>query len=129
MGSLVKLRRFNEIYCKNNICRLTRSLDLTVLLLVGCLVFFLSLTRASAETGYKVTTASTANAVQPEVITDPTATPDCGLAWRVVPAPNLSTFQNEHFGVDAISANDVWVVGLHSTSTLGQSLALHWDGS
>ncbi len=52
-----------------------------------------------------------------------------GSAWSLVPAPapNGSTFSYLK-SVDALSANDVWAVGLEQPAE-NQTLTEHWDGS
>jgi hypothetical protein len=54
-----------------------------------------------------------------------------GSAWTVVPSPNGSALTAQLLGVDAVSANDIWVVGDTSAPapTYFQSLIEHWDGS
>lgn len=47
-----------------------------------------------------------------------------GTEWSVIATPSLSAW-NELANVEAISANDVWVVGVDG----GNSLIMHWDGS
>jgi hypothetical protein len=42
----------------------------------------------------------------------------------------VGTFTNYLYGVDAVSANDVWAVGAYADSTgPAQTLVLHWDGT
>jgi hypothetical protein len=59
-----------------------------------------------------------------------------GAAWSVVPSPNPTPpipggppINNELYGVAAVSANDVWAVGLSSNYTTGRTLILHWNGT
>ena len=58
-----------------------------------------------------------------------------GTDWDIVPSPNVWTkpngvpTPNELYGVSAVSANDVWAVGLYLDSVQKYTLALHWDGS
>ncbi len=50
-------------------------------------------------------------------------------AWKVVPSPNVGTF-DRLAGVAAVSATNVWAVGNYTSSgQLEQSLIEHWDGS
>lgn len=52
-----------------------------------------------------------------------------GLAWSVVPSPNVGTRANVLNGVTAVSTNDIWAVGdsfVNSTTT--QTLVEHWGG-
>jgi uncharacterized protein (TIGR03118 family) len=56
-----------------------------------------------------------------------------GTSWSIVPSPNatkspgLDSFLN---GITAISANNIWAVGLADTSLGGQAtLTEHWDGT
>jgi hypothetical protein len=49
-----------------------------------------------------------------------------GTEWTRVPSPNPNPgLENTLWGVDGISANDVWAVGV----THGQGFILHWNGS
>jgi hypothetical protein len=53
-------------------------------------------------------------------------------AWQTVPAPNLSTHDNNLAAVSAASANDVWAVGNYYTQSnpnVFRNLAEHWDGT
>jgi hypothetical protein len=54
-----------------------------------------------------------------------------GTQWSVVPSPNPGLFDNALNGVAAVSANDVWAVGVYfnSTSSPGQTLTMHWGGT
>jgi photosystem II stability/assembly factor-like uncharacterized protein len=51
-----------------------------------------------------------------------------GSRWSVVTSPNPGSGGNTLFGVAAISASDVWAVGI-TTSTSQQPLIEHWNGS
>ena len=53
-----------------------------------------------------------------------------GAQWSLVPVPNPGVDTNWLFGVDAISANDVWAVGFYGENGVSShSLTLHWDGA
>lgn len=56
-----------------------------------------------------------------------------GVAWTRVPSPNPDApfATNELYGVAAISADDIWAVGLTYAGSAGAyaPLALHWDGT
>jgi hypothetical protein len=52
-----------------------------------------------------------------------------GASWSVVPAPDVGVSGDILLGVAAVSANDVWAVGISSTFGEAQALILHWDGS
>lgn len=52
-----------------------------------------------------------------------------GSAWSIVPSPNQGTFDNYLAAVSAVSANDVWAVGLYNDGTLDRTLTEHWDGT
>lgn len=56
-----------------------------------------------------------------------------GTAWNVVTSPNVNpgVEQNDLFGVAAISAKDVWAVGVHSANNQNnyETLIEHWDGT
>ncbi|MEO8285002.1 MAG: S-layer homology domain-containing protein [Chloroflexota bacterium] len=57
--------------------------------------------------------------------------PDCSPNWEVVPSTNVEGDSNELFAIDAISASDVWAVGLHNSHQANSvhTLIEHWDGS
>ncbi len=52
-----------------------------------------------------------------------------GTAWLVVPSPSPGTSENYLSRIAAVSANDVWAVGLYCTNTGCQTLTEHWNGS
>jgi hypothetical protein len=58
-----------------------------------------------------------------------------GSAWSVVSSPNPTPplsggpYSNQLYGVDAVSANDVWAVGQTTDFGAGQTLILHWNGT
>jgi plastocyanin len=53
-----------------------------------------------------------------------------GRVWRLVPHPLLDVDDSELFGVAALSATDVWMVGQTDSEEQGQrTLIEHWDGS
>lgn len=53
-----------------------------------------------------------------------------GATWSIVPSPNPGTLQNELYDVEAVSANDVWAVGLaYSPSGPISPFVVHWDGA
>jgi hypothetical protein len=47
-----------------------------------------------------------------------------GMAWSIVPSPNLQTYTDMK-GVAAVSSNDVWAVGDNG----GTGMTMHWNGS
>src|SRR6266550_3160836 len=51
-----------------------------------------------------------------------------GSQWSVVPSPNPSAFVNKINAIAAVSANDVWAVGIAPTPT-NTVLILHWNGA
>ena len=51
-----------------------------------------------------------------------------GTAWSVVATPSLSNDTNIFLGIAAVSANNVWAVGLLQSSQ-DHTLAEHWNGS
>ena len=53
----------------------------------------------------------------------------CPAEWRIVPSPNVGSGNNELYGIDAVSANDVWAVGRYSDAAGYKTLSTHWDGS
>jgi hypothetical protein len=53
-----------------------------------------------------------------------------GTQWSEVLAPNPGSGENYLYGVSAVSANDVWAVGIQVSSATGtRTLLLHWNGS
>jgi hypothetical protein len=54
-----------------------------------------------------------------------------GSAWTISPSANAGPYQdNQLFGIQVVSANDVWAVGAHSNDAgIFQTLIEHWDGS
>lgn len=54
-----------------------------------------------------------------------------GSSWAIVSSPNPDPNRNRLLAVDAVSANDVWAVGVQAGTTGPNwaSLILHWDGS
>ncbi|HEX9990429.1 MAG TPA: S-layer homology domain-containing protein [Chloroflexia bacterium] len=54
-----------------------------------------------------------------------------GTLWSIVPSPNVPSSDNQLFGVDAVSPNDVWAVGASGGMVGGnpKPLAQHWDGT
>ncbi len=51
-----------------------------------------------------------------------------GIAWSVVPSPNLGSGDSELLSVSAISAADVWAVGDSVRDSIHVTLTEHWDG-
>ena len=53
-----------------------------------------------------------------------------GTAWSVVPSPNISSGNNNLFGVAAVSTTDVWAVGeFVAPSGVEQALIEQWNGT
>jgi len=55
-----------------------------------------------------------------------------GTSWTIVPTSNPGPYHNDLTAVDAISTNDVWVVGVYTTNTANTTFAAyaqHWNGS
>jgi hypothetical protein len=58
-----------------------------------------------------------------------------GDSWSVIPSPNPTPplsggpVSNELYGVDAVSANDVWAVGTSADFGAGRTLIVHWNGT
>jgi hypothetical protein len=55
-----------------------------------------------------------------------------GTAWSIIPSPNPGLARNELRGAVALSANDIWAVGLSAngnSDTLAQTLIEHWNGT
>lgn len=47
-----------------------------------------------------------------------------GSTWSSVASPNMAGVANQLFGITAISANDIWAVGIAG----GTPLTMHWNG-
>lgn len=53
-----------------------------------------------------------------------------GSAWSIVPSPNpAGSIYNFVWGIEAVSANDVWMMGRSYTGAAYPTLIEHWDGS
>jgi hypothetical protein len=54
-----------------------------------------------------------------------------GGTWTVVASPNVNEEQNSLWSVDAVSATDIWAVGIYrdATSRLYLPLKEHWNGT
>jgi hypothetical protein len=52
-----------------------------------------------------------------------------GTSWGIITSPNGSTGSNYLTAVSAVSATDVWAVGLYFSGSVAQTLAEHWDGT
>jgi hypothetical protein len=73
-------------------------------------------TRTSTGTPTSVATSTPTN----------TPVPNCGLTWREVPAAHPGTAL---YGIEAVSANDIWAVGLAYEGTTARTLIEHWNGT
>jgi hypothetical protein len=53
-----------------------------------------------------------------------------GASWKVVPSPSPGSASSALFGIEAISASNIWAVGRYQNAT-GPSLTLveHWNGA
>jgi hypothetical protein len=53
-----------------------------------------------------------------------------GVAWTIVPSPNVNARANILLGVTAISATDIWAVGFFiDPEDFAAALTMHWDGA
>jgi len=55
-----------------------------------------------------------------------------GSSWTIIPTSNPGPYHNDLTAVDAISTNDVWVVGIYTTAvdlSTFAAYAQHWNGS
>ncbi len=52
-----------------------------------------------------------------------------GVTWNIVPSPNVSGASTYITGISAVSSNDVWAVGGHTTATAQQATTMHWNGT
>ena len=55
-----------------------------------------------------------------------TPIPNCGLFWREVPAAHPGSAL---YGMEVVSANDIWAVGLNYEGTIARTLIEHWNGT
>ncbi len=55
-----------------------------------------------------------------------TPVPNCGLFWRDVPAAHPGSAL---YGIEVVSANDIWAVGLNYAGTTARTLIEHWNGT
>jgi hypothetical protein len=53
-----------------------------------------------------------------------------GQRWKVVKSPNVnpSSYSNILYGVAALSANNVWAVGIAENDHVARHLVMHWNG-
>jgi len=64
--------------------------------------------------------------------TPPTSTPtntpipSCGLDWRTISSPGPAT---AIYGMEVISANDIWAVGIEYSANPAKMLIEHWNGT
>ena len=55
-----------------------------------------------------------------------------GTNWTIIPTSNPGPYHNDLTAVDAISTNDVWVVGVYTTAADNSTVAAyaqHWNGT
>lgn len=52
-----------------------------------------------------------------------------GTKWSIVPSPSPGFFDNDLYGLAAVSANDVWAVGSYTADTSDPTLIEHWNGT
>lgn len=52
-----------------------------------------------------------------------------GSWWAKVSSPNRGGSLTVYSSVDAIAANDVWIVGYYGTAGGDQPISVHWDGT
>jgi len=53
-----------------------------------------------------------------------------GRQWSVVTSPNPGPMYNTLYSVSAVSANDIWAVGVYANDAeVTQTLTMHWDGT
>jgi len=53
-----------------------------------------------------------------------------GTSWSQVSSPNATANDNALYAVSAVSATDIWAVGMYvSTSNQSRALIEHWDGT
>ena len=53
-----------------------------------------------------------------------------GKQWSIIPLSHVAAFDNELFGVTAVSANNIWAAGvyLNSQTKSDQTVIEHWNG-
>ena len=53
-----------------------------------------------------------------------------GSAWSIIPSPNEGTRGSDLYSIAAVSATDIWAVGIYKTSTIYSStLVEQWNGT
>src|SRR5947207_12733994 len=88
--------------------------------------------RRSPRTNTPTHTATRTPTRTPTLINTPTNTPtntpipNCGLAWRSISSPGPATAL---YGIEVVSANDIWAVGIDYTTSTARMLIEHWDGT
>jgi hypothetical protein len=87
-----------------------------------------SLMRPPTRTRTPTRTATRTPTRTPTTMNTPTNTPipSCGLAWRNVSSPGPATAL---YGIEVVSANDIWAVGIDYTTNPARMLIEHWDGT
>ena len=103
----------------------SRSAFLHRCLLVGLRLCLAGVLQVSGTFGAAPSKATAASAAP----LPPPSSGDCGNAWRIISTPNVGSGNSELYGVEVVSANDVWAVGRYSDATGYKTLAMHWDGS
>jgi len=52
-----------------------------------------------------------------------------GTNWQIVSSPNMGTGSNGLLGVAAVSATNIWAVGMYGEPSHSQTLIEHWNGT
>ena len=90
-------------------------------------IFNMSLTILVIITSIYSSTANTFYNQDP--VAEASSQKTCNWKWRVVPSPNSGAKNNSLRGLVAISANDIWAVGMASgENDEFHTLIEHWDG-
>ena len=84
--------------------------------------------RTNTPTRTRTPTRTPTRTATPIPTNTPTNTPipSCGLEWRDVPAARPGTAL---YGIEVVSANDIWAVGLNYEGTTARTLIQHWNGT
>ena len=99
------------------------SLAFALLILLGAAISSAAAAKVDAPTPLS------ARASQADGYRQSAYVPECNPDWVAVSSPNPGTGLNVLNGVAAVSASDVWAVGYYQSSSLYQTVALHWVGS
>ena len=93
------------------------------------LILLIAAVTSAAAAKVDTSTLLSAKPAQADAYGQPAYVPECDPDWVAVSSPNPGTGLNVLTGVAAVSTSDVWAVGYYQSSSLYQTVTLHWDGS